>query len=553
MQHLHKYNSIMNMKILYNAHIRTQDPTQPTASALVIDREWILAVGESGELSEQFPGTEKEDMGGRVILPGLTDAHLHLQHYSLGLQKIDCETDTKADCLRRVEERVKTAKLGEWILGHGWNQNTWFPSSRERGVRGEGEGVRGWPHASDLDNIAPDNPVYLTAKSLHAAWVNTRAMRMANINENTPDPHNGQIQRDDRGNATGILLETAIELVSDVIPHSTVEESADAMDKAQSILWKTGLTGVHDFDRRESFMALQQLHAQGRLKLRVLKNLPVELLDQAFELGLRGGFGNDMLRIGNIKVFMDGALGPHTAAMFQPYIGEDDNRGILNMDGEELFEHGRKAAHAGLGLTVHAIGDRANHEVLNAYEQLRSYEDENHLPHLRHRIEHVQVIHPDDAPRLAQLDVIASMQPVHATSDMLMADRFWGERSRLAYAMKTQLDLGARLALGSDAPVDSPNPFWGLHAAVTRRRADGSPSTDGWYPEQKLTLAQAWEGYTLGPAFAAGMEARLGRLAPNHLADLIVLDQDPFACDPDDLLEMQPSATMVNGQWVYQS
>jgi predicted amidohydrolase YtcJ len=557
MQPLHGYKSISNMKILHNAHILTQNPSQPTASVLVIDREWILAVGESGEISEQFPGTEKVDMGGRVILPGLTDAHLHLQHYSLGLQKIDCETDTKEECLRRVAERVKNAKPGEWILGHGWNQNTWqgspLPMGDREAPRQEGLGVKSWPHASELDAIAPNNPVYLTAKSLHAAWANTQAMRMANINAQTPDPQNGQLQRDESGDATGILLETAMELVSQAIPHSTVDEIAEAMERAQSILWKVGLTGVHDFDRRESFIALQQLHAQGRLKLRVLKNLPVELLDQAFELGLRGGFGDDMLRIGNIKVFMDGALGPHTAAMFQPYTGEDHNRGILNMDGEELFEHGRKAAQAGLGLTVHAIGDRANHEVLNAYEQLRSYEDENHLPHLRHRIEHVQVIHPDDAPRLAQLDVIASMQPIHATSDMLMADRFWGERSRLAYAMKTQLDFGARLALGSDAPVESPNPFWGLHAAVTRRRADGSPSTDGWYPEQKLTLVQAWEGYTLGPAFAAGMEARLGRLAPNYLADLIVLDQDPFICDPDELLGIQPSATMVHGEWVYQS
>jgi predicted amidohydrolase YtcJ len=520
---------------------------------MLIDHEWILAVGESGELSEQFPRAQKEDMGGRLILPGLTDAHLHLQHYSLGLQKVDCETDTKEECLRRVQERVTTAKPGEWILGHGWNQNTWLPSPGGRGAGGEGKGVSGWPRASELDAIAPNHPVYLTAKSLHAAWANTSAMRMANINPQTPDPQNGQVQRDESGNATGILLETAMEQVSRLIPHSTVDEIANAMEEAQTILWKMGLTGVHDFDRRESFMALQQLHARGRLKLRVLKNLPVELLDQAFELGLRGGFGDDMLRIGNIKVFMDGALGPHTAAMFQPYTGEQDNRGILNMDGEELFEHGRKAAQVGLGLTVHAIGDRANHEVLNAYEQLRTYENENHLPHLRHRIEHVQVIHPDDAPRLAQLDVIASMQPIHATSDMLMADRFWGERSRLAYALKTQVDFGARLALGSDAPVESPNPFLGLHAAVTRRRPDGSPSAEGWYPEQKLTLSQAWEGFTLGPAFAAGMENRLGRLAAHHLADLIVLDQDPFTSHPDELLEVQPSATMVNGEWVYRS
>ncbi len=539
------------MKLLHNARIHTQNLSHPTASALVIDRERILAVGNADDLFDHYPGAEKQDMQGHVILPGLTDAHLHLKYYSLALQKIDCETDTKAECLRRVEERVKKAKPGEWILGHGWNQNVWYPSPGGRGARGEGEGVRGWPTASELDSIAPNNPVYLTAKSLHAAWANTSALRLANINAQTPDPQNGQIQRDTKGNATGVLLETAMQLVGDTVPNPSLNELADAIEKAQPILWKMGLTGVHDFDRRDAFMALQQLHLQKKLKLRVLKNIPVELLDEAHALGLRGGFGDELLRIGNVKVFMDGALGPHTAAMFQPYIGEDENRGILNMDGEELFEHGRKAAQVGLGMTVHAIGDRANHEVLNAYEQLRNYEKENHFPALRHRIEHVQVIHPADAPRLGKLNVIASMQPIHATSDMLMADAFWGERSRLAYAMKTQLDFGAPLALGSDAPVESPNPFWGLHAAVTRRRADGSPSADGWYAEQKLSMAEAWAGYTLGAAYAAYMEDRLGQLAPNFLADLIVLEKDPFTCDPDELLALQSSATMVAGEWVY--
>jgi predicted amidohydrolase YtcJ len=266
-----------------------------------------------------------------------------------------------------VEERVKKSKPGEWVLGHGWNQNIWEV----------------WPTASELDVIAPHNPVYLTAKSLHAAWANTQALKLANVTVQTSNPHNGQIQRDAKGNATGVLLETAMELVGSAVPESTIQDIAAAIENAQPILWRLGLTGVHDFDRRDSFMAVQQLHALGKLKLRVLKNLPVELLDQAFELGLCAGFGDDMLRIGNIKVFMDGALGPHTAAMFQPYNGEDGNRGILNMDGEELFEHGRKAAQVGLGLTVHAIGDRANHEVLNAYEQLRNYETGNHLPHLR--------------------------------------------------------------------------------------------------------------------------------------------------------------------------
>lgn len=548
------------MKLLYNAHIYTQNPGQPSASAILIDREWIVAVGAVDELIAQFPNAEKQDMGGRFILPGLTDAHLHFKAYSLGLQKIDCETDTKEECLRRVAERAKTAKPDEWILGHGWNQNTWLPSPHGRrvpvrvGAGGEGEsGVRGWPHASELDAIAPNNPVYLTAKSLHAGWVNTAAMKLANITASTPDPQNGQIQRDRQGNATGILLETAMELAAQVVPDPSEDEIADAMEKAMPILHKSGLTGLHDFDRRDSFMALQRLHAQKKLKLRVLKNVPVELLDQAHELGLRGGFGDNTLRIGNVKVFMDGALGPHTAAMFQPYAGEENNRGILNMDGEELFEHGRKAAGIGLGMTVHAIGDRANHEVLNAYEQLRRYEKENELPHMRHRVEHVQVLHPDDVARLGQLNLVASMQPIHAISDMKMADDFWGERARLSYAWRTQQDHGARLAFGSDAPVDSPNPFWGLHAALTRRRADGLPSAEGWYPEQKLSMAEAWEAYTLGPAYAAYMDDRLGRLAPNHLADLIVLEKDPFTCGPDELLTLGSSATMMNGEWVYRS
>jgi hypothetical protein len=527
------------MKLLYNAYIHTQDPSHPTGSAILIDREHIVAVGEADALLQQYPNAEKQNMHGRIILPGLTDAHLHLQQYALSLQKVDCETDSKEECLRRVAERVKKTKPGEWILGHGWNQNVWGS----------------WPSASELDAIAPNNPVYLTAKSLHASWANTAALKLANITSQTSNPHNGQIQHDAQGNATGILLESAMDLVGNLIPEPGIDEIADAIEKAQSILWKMGLTGIHDFDRREAFLALQQLHTRGKLKLRVLKNLPVDLLDQAYELGLSAGFGDDWLRIGSIKAFMDGALGPHTAAMFQPYLGEEDNRGILNMDSEELFEYGRKAAQVGLPLAVHAIGDRANHEVLDAYEQLRKYEQDHHLPALRHRIEHVQVLHPEDVSRLGKMNIIASMQPIHATSDMFMADSFWGERSRLAYALKAQLENGASLALGSDAPVESPNPFWGLYAAVTRRRADGSPSADGWYPEQKLTMAEAWAGFTLGPAYAANMENQLGRLAPNFLADLLVLDtsQDPFACPPEDLLEMQSSATMVAGEWVYPS
>ncbi len=539
------------MKLLYNANIHTLDGLLSHASAILIAGGRIIAVGDRDKLESLAHGkVEKQDMGGRTILPGLTDAHIHIQHYALGLARVDCEAKTKAECLRRVAERVSHTKPGEWVLGHGWNQNEWLsPSPSGRGVRGEGE----WPTASELDAVAPNNPVYLTAKSLHAALANSFALKLANITRDSSDPKDGAIQRDAKGQVTGVLLETAMGLVADAIPETAINDIEQAIEKAQPVLWKMGITGIHDFDRRDSFMALQSLRAGNKLKLRVNKNIPVESVVQANELGLRTGFGDEWLWIGSVKAFMDGALGPRTAAMFRPYENEPENKGILNMDGEGLFEYCRKAADVGLSMTVHAIGDRANHEVLDAYEQLRQYETQKGLPHLRHRIEHVQVLHPDDAPRLAKLNVIASMQPIHAPSDMFAADRFWGDRSALAYAWRTQLNYGAPLAFGSDAPVESPNPFLGLHAAVTRQRADGSPCAEGWYPEQKLTLAEALSAYTLGAAYAANVEHRLGKLAENYLADLIVLDLDPFQMEPNDLLTMNAAATMLNGEWVYNS
>jgi len=537
------------MKLLFNARIYTQDSSCPSGTAILIDHERVLAVGEKDELLASAHGRiDRQNMEGRTILPGLTDAHLHMQNYALGLQKVDCDTDTKEECLQRIAVRAQKARRGEWILGHGWNQNNWFASPADIKT---GEAGVIWPSARDLDAVTQGNPAYLTAKSLHAAWANSEALKLANVTSNTPDPRDGQIQRNASGRPTGILLESAMSLVSDIVPKPSLEQVATAIEKAQPILWKFGLTGIHDFDRRDSFMALQSLHAQGKLKLRVNKNIPVESLEHACELGLRTGFGDDWLWIGSVKAFMDGALGPRTAAMFHPYLGEPANYGILNMDGEELFEHARRAADAGLSMTVHAIGDRANHEVLNAYEQLRTYEKAKGLPHLRHRIEHVQVLHAGDVPRLAQLDVIASMQPLHATSDMFMADRYWGERAALAYAWRAQLNHGARLVFGSDAPVESPNPFWGLHAAVTRRRAEAAASDAGWYPEQKLALPEALTAYTTGAAYAANAEHRLGRLAPGYLADLIVLEQDIFNCEPDTLLSLESSETMIGGEWVH--
>jgi hypothetical protein len=242
--------------------------------------------------------------------------------------------------------------------------------------------------------------------------------------------------------------------------------------------------------------------------------------------------------------------------MLKPYQGDENNFGMLLLDEETLFEKSRQAAHNGLGMCIHAIGDQANHAVLNAFENLRAYENKlvkNGILNqpLRHRIEHVQLIHPHDENRLSHLGIIASMQPIHATSDMLMADKYWGERSSNAYAFKTQLNHGAILAFGSDAPVESPNPFWGIHAAVTRRRENGYPGPNGWYPHQRLSIHEAILAYTAGPAYAGRMENRLGILSPGFLADLIVLDVDPFTCEPELLRQIKLIGTMVGGNWVY--
>ena len=526
--------------VIHNARIHTLDPRQPLAEALAIDSGSICAVGTENEISAAFGTAQKYNAEGRSIIPGLIDAHMHLETYALGMQKVDCETNSRAECLARVAERARNTPPGTWILGHGWNQNNW---------------AEGFGNPLKLDETAPQHPVYLTAKSLHAGWANSMALRLAGINAQTADPLDGRLGRNADGTPNGILFESAMGLMEKAIPEPNAAQVEQAIIEAQDRLLRMGLTGLHDFDRRRCFAALQHLHNEGYLRLRVTKSIPLEDLPHAAQLGLRSGFGDDWLRIGSIKGFADGALGPHTAAMIAPFEDDPQNTGILMLDAEELFEQGRLAVDSGLSLAIHAIGDRAVHEVLQAFSQLRDYEAAQQKldsERLRHRIEHVQLIHPADQARLGELGIIASMQPIHATSDMVMADRFWGQRAALSYAWRTQLEHGARLAFGSDAPVESPNPFWGLHAAVTRRRDDGSPGAEGWYPEQRLKLGEALHGFTSGPAYASGMEARSGRLAPGYLADLLVLDRDIFEIDPQAIKETRPTATMVGGAWAWQ-
>lgn len=526
------------MRILINGRIRTLNPNLPHASALAIQDGKIIAAGNNAEIMAiARTSTPPENLEGKTVWPGLTDAHLHLEKYAASLDYVDCETNSLQEAVQRVAGKARTTSVGNWIRGHGWNHNRW---------------PEGYGNAGMLDAAAPNNPVFLTAKSLHAAWVNSAALTLAGITSETPDPVGGTILRDAGSQPTGILLESAVALVEKIIPPPSPEEVSQQLAKAQSNLWQAGLTGVHDFDGPRCFEGLQILQANGKLKLRVVKNVLLPELDHAVAVGLRSGFGNDFLRIGSIKCFSDGALGPRTAAMLEPYEGEDSYSGQLLMSEEEIVEVGRQAVEHGFSLAIHAIGDLANRTVLNAYAKIRQIEKQKGLPAFRHRIEHVQIIHPQDYPRFAALGIIASVQPVHATSDMQMADRHWGDRSASAYAYRSLAVNGASMAFGSDAPVESPNPFLGLHAAVTRRLPDGQPGLSGWHPEQKLSLDEALIRFTVGPAFATNQEKRLGRLTPGCFADLIVLSQDPFQMPPEEIHTVKPVATMVGGEWVWE-
>lgn len=530
-------------RIILNSQIYTQNPTQSWVSALAIMGERIVAMGNDDEIRTlASPKTRIDNADGRLIIPGLTDAHLHLSGLARALQAVDLmDVPSKAEALDRVAKRAETTPAGEWVFGRGWRKDDWND--------------RAFPTAADLDAITTRHPIILRDRSGHAAWVNSPVLQLAGIDANTPDPDGGQFVRYLDGSPTGLLLESAMQKVTDVIPDPTLNQQAAWLTEAQALALQFGLTGIHDYDGPTGMDALQLLHENGQHQLRVVSQINVPWIDHAYALGLRSGFGDDWLRIGGLKIFADGALGPQTALMIAPYETDRTNYGIAVTDKEEMYALVSKASANGLLSTIHAIGDKAVHDVLDVFETVREEEAQRGVPRqmLRHRIEHVQIVHPNDLWRLASLNVIASMQPIHATSDYELADRYWGERCEYSYAWRKQLRAGAVLAFGSDAPVESPNPMTGIYASLTRRRANGLPGPDGWYPREKLTLEETLKAYTQGPAFAAGMENRLGMLAPGYLADLIVLDRDWFSISAEEILHTNVLGTMVGGKWRYRN
>ena len=522
------------VKVLRHARIYTGDPRRPWAESLAMAGETILALDAEAQQWQDAPGAETVDLGGAMVLPGLTDAHLHLMWYGMSLRELDVYGLSRAAMLEQVAAQAAAQPPGTWIIGRGWNHNDWDDPT--------------FPTAAELDRVAPRHPVSLVAKSAHVLVANTEALRRAHITAATPDPLHGRLGRDAHGEPNGLCFEAAMELVNAAIPSPSVEEVADALAEAQSRLLAVGLTGVHDMDGTPAFAAYQTLRRRGGLRLRVVKYLPQQSPQAVASLGLTSGCGDAWLRFGGLKYFSDGALGARTAAMFAPYEGEPDNLGVLTLEPDALAEIARQAAEAHVALAVHAIGDRANHWVVAALAEAR-----RRNPALRHRIEHVQLITPEDQARLAEAQIVASMQPIHAIHDRRMADRHWGARSAHAYAWRELADHGAVLAFGSDAPVESFDPLPGLYAAITRRDEQGQPDAHGWYPAQRLTLEAAVRAYTWGAAYAAGLEARRGLLLPGYEADLTVLERDIFAAPPEALRETRVVRTMVGGVWQFEA
>lgn len=494
----------------------------------------VLAVG-GDDLLARYGDADKIDGGGKFVLPGLVDAHAHL--YSQGFLAISLDlagTPTLEESVAKIRAFAADNPRRQWILGRGWNQVLWP--------------VKAFPTAADIDAVVDDRPVWLRRIDGHAAWANTRALELAGIDDDTPDPIGGKILRDDNGRATGVFIDKAMGLVEQHIPKPDKEDIRQAYLEAVASLVPLGMTGMHDagIDVAEAEV-LMSMADNGELDMRVYAMISDagENLDAIAEPIV--AYGDDRLDIRSVKVYSDGALGSRGAAMIDPYADDTENRGLPFWTQAELDGFVAKANGMGFQVGIHAIGDLGNRMSLDAFEKAQGGKPSP----LRNRVEHAQIIALDDIPRFAELGVIASMQPIHATSDKNMAeDRIGPDRIKGGYAWRRLLDSGAVIAAGSDFPVERPNPFLGLYAAVTRQDRDGNPP-GGWYAEQALTRAEALHAFTMGAAYAALREDRLGSLEAGKWADFIIVDKDYFEIPASDIDDIRVLETWVGGERVY--
>lgn len=519
--------------VVRGARIYTVNPAQPTASAIAVKDGRILAVGDRLE-QHIGPATKVMEANGATIIPGLIDSHVHLAGLGQGLEMLDLrKANSIEEVLAMVREAAAKAKPGEWIRGRGWDQTRW-PGKE-------------FPERNFLSEAAPNHPVYLTRVDGHAAWVNGKALELAGVDESTPHPQGGRIIRNKEGKNTGVLIDRAQGLVSRKIPEATADQLERRLKAAALECARLGLTSVHDAGVGESVIAAYKaLERRGELPIRsyVMIGGEGELWRQYLAKGPEIG---DFVTVRAIKLVADGALGSRGAALIENYADDTGNRGLTILQKEDVLRVAREAAAKGFQVATHAIGDYANRITLEAYGEALGGENDK-----RFRVEHAQIVHPDDFPLFKKYSVIASIQATHATSDMRWAeDRIGPQRALGAYAWRTFLDTGVRIANGSDFPVEHPNPMLGFYASITRQDGKGWPEK-GWYPAQKLSREEALKSWTLDGAYAAFEENQKGSLEPGKLADFLVLSTNIMEAPAPEILSTKVWMTFVGGKLVHQ-
>jgi predicted amidohydrolase YtcJ len=523
-----------------HGHIYTNDPKHPWADAMAIRDGKFFCVGTLSQVLLECGGAEGSDvvqLNGRFVMPGFNDAHVHLGGAGRDKMNVSLNSATSlADMLKLIEAAVSKHKLGEWIVGSGWDQTRWADQKL--------------PTRLDLDRVAANNPVFLEHVSGHIAVVNSDALRHAEIAADTPNPAGGEIERFPDGEPTGILKERAEEMVSQRIPDPTAAVRRKGIELVLEELSRNGVTSVQDFSEWDDFRVYHDLKEEKKLTVRITEWLPFGLsLDALQNMRAEGGTTDPWLRTGALKGFLDGALGTRTAALLAPYTDDPSTSGILRFDAEKLKAMAIERDKLAFQIAFHAIGDKANRLALDTFESLTRV---NPARDRRDRIEHAQVVAPEDITRFAALHVIASMQPSHETNDMRWAEQRLGpERSKGAYAWNSLEKAGATLAFGTDYDVESINPLRGLYACVTRAGVDGQPE-GGWMPQEKLPLADCINAYTNGSAYAEFMDGRKGAIKIGQFADFVVLSQDLSKIAPKDFLTTEVDLTVVGGRVVYQ-